>query len=54
MEIYRERIANAQDFDALCNIVEDAADDMNITNEDYCRVYDMALARDTQLMARGC
>lgn len=43
MEIYRERIANAQDFDALCNIVEAAADDMNITNEDYCAVYTLCV-----------
>ena len=39
MDIYTEKIAAARDFEALCNIVEEAADDMNITNEDYCRVY---------------
>lgn len=39
MDIYKEKIAAAQDFETLCNIVEEAADDMNITNADYCRVY---------------
>ena len=39
MEIYKEMIAAAQDFETLCNIVEEAADDMNITNEDYCTVF---------------
>lgn len=53
MEIYKEMIAAAQDFETLCNIVEQAADDMNITNADYCRVYDMATARDTVLASMG-
>ena len=39
MEIYTEKIKDAQDFEALCNIIEEAADDMSITNADYCRVY---------------
>lgn len=39
MEIYTEKISAARDFDDLCNIIEEAADDTNITNEDYCRVY---------------
>lgn len=39
MEIYTEKIAAARDFDDLCNIIEEAADDTNITNETYCRVY---------------
>jgi len=43
MDIYREKIAAAQDFEALCNIVEEAADDMNITNEDYCAVYTLCV-----------
>ena len=43
MDIYKEKIAAAQDFDALCNIVEQAADDMNITNEDYCAVYTLCV-----------
>ena len=38
MENYRDKIAAAQDYETLCNIVEEAADDMNITNEDYCAV----------------
>ena len=43
MDIYKEKIAAAQDFEALCNIVEQAADDMNITNEDYCAVYTLCV-----------
>lgn len=43
MDIYRERIANAQDFDELCNIVEEAADDERITNEEYCAVYTLCV-----------
>ena len=39
MSNYADRIEAAQDFETLCNIIEDAADDMNITNADYCRVY---------------
>lgn len=39
MEIYTEKIAAARDFDDLCNIIEEAADDTNITNETYCNVY---------------
>ena len=48
MDIYKEKIAAAQDFETLCNIVEEAADDMNITNEDYCAVYTLCVnaARD--------
>lgn len=49
MSIYADRINAAQDFDALCNIVEAAADDMNITNEDYCDVYDLALTKARSL-----
>ena len=43
MEIYKEKIASAKDFETLCNIVEQAADDMNITNEDYCTVYTLCV-----------
>lgn len=39
MELYKELIESAADFDELCNIVEEAADDERITNEEYCRVY---------------
>lgn len=39
MEIYTEKIAAARDFDDLCNIIEEAADDANITNKVYCDVY---------------
>ena len=43
MEIYKEKIDSATDFDALCAIVESAADDDFITNEDYCAVYALCL-----------
>lgn len=43
MEIYKEKIDSAQTFDELCNIVESAADDDGITNEDYCAVYALCL-----------
>lgn len=43
MDIYKEKIAAARDFDALCNIVEEAADDERITNEDYCAVYTLCV-----------
>lgn len=43
MEIYKEQIESAEDFDALCAIVEMAADDNNITNEVYCAVYALCL-----------
>ena len=45
MSNYTYRIDAAQDFEALCKIVEEAADDMNITNEDYCAVYALCLNR---------
>lgn len=43
MSVYVDRIERASDFEELCNIVEDAADDDRITNEDYCTVYGMCL-----------
>ena len=43
MEIYKEKIDSADSFDALCAIVESAADDDFITNEDYCAVYALCL-----------
>lgn len=43
MEIYTEKIAAARDFDDLCNIIEEAADDTNITNETYCDVYTLCV-----------
>lgn len=49
MDIYKEKIAAAQDFDALCNIVEEAADDTNITNETYCAVYSLCVNRARDL-----
>ena len=45
MEMYKEKIKAAQDFEELCNIVEDAADDEWITNEDYCALYNAAVNR---------
>lgn len=47
--IYIEKIAAAQDFEALCNIIEEAAEDTWITNEDYCRVYDACVNRARNL-----
>lgn len=49
MGIYIEKIAAAQDFEALCNIIEEAAEDTWITNEDYCRVYDACVNRARNL-----
>lgn len=43
MEIYKEKIDSADSIDALCAIVESAADDDSITNEDYCAVYALCL-----------
>lgn len=43
MENYKEKIQNAQTFDELCDIVESAADDERITNEEYCDVYGLCL-----------
>lgn len=43
MEIYKEKIGAARDFDDLCNIIEEAADDTNITNETYCDVYTLCV-----------
>lgn len=49
MSNYADRIDAAQDFEALCKIVEEAADDMNITNEDYCAVYNACVNRAREL-----
>lgn len=49
MELYKELIESAADFDALCNIVENAADDEGITNEDYCAVYTLCVNRAREL-----
>lgn len=43
MEIYKEKITAARDFDDLCNIIEEAADDERITNEVYCDVYTLCV-----------
>ena len=51
METYTEKIDSAQNYEALCKIVEEAADDMNITNADYCRVYSLCLTR-AQMMGK--
>lgn len=45
MGIYIEMINAAQDFETLCNIIEDAADDNGITNEEYCLVYNACVNR---------
>lgn len=49
VEIYTEKIEAAADFEDLCNIIEEAADDGWITNEDYCRVYDACVNRARNL-----
>ena len=49
MEIYTERIGLAESMEDLENIVEDAADDMGITNVDYCRVYNMCVNKAREL-----
>ena len=46
---YIDKINAAQDFEALCGIVEEAADDMTITNEDYCAVFDACVSRAREL-----
>lgn len=49
MDMYKEKIAAAQDYETLCNIVEEAAYDMNITNEDYCAVYTLCVNKAREL-----
>lgn len=49
MEIYTEKIAAARDFDDLCNIIEEAADDERITNEVYCDVYALCVNRAREM-----
>jgi len=49
MELYKELIESAADFDALCGIVEDAADDEAITNEEYCSVYTLCVNKAREL-----
>lgn len=45
MSIYADRINAATTLEELENIVEEAADNTNITNEDYCAVYAACLIR---------
>ena len=45
----QEQIAAARDFDDLCNIIEEAADDTNITNETYCDVYALCVNKAREL-----
>lgn len=45
MSIYAEQIENAETLEELENIIEEAADNMNITTEDYCAVYNYCLNR---------
>lgn len=49
MSIYAERIAAAASLEELESIIEEAADNMNITNEDYCDVYAACLNRARNL-----
>ena len=45
MDVYAERIMEADDLETLCNIIEDAADDEWITNEAYCVIYALCVTR---------
>ena len=49
MEIYTERIAKATSMEDLNSIVEDAADDTNITSETYCDVYALCVNKAREL-----
>ncbi len=49
MSIYAERIDAAITMEELENIIEEAADNMNITNEDYCAVYAYCVNRAREL-----
>ena len=49
MSIYAERIDGAESMEELENIIEEAADNMNITNEDYCAVYAYCVNRARSL-----
>ena len=49
MDIYKEKIAAARDFDDLCNIIEEATYDTNITNETYYDVYALCVNRAREL-----
>ena len=45
MSAYAERIDSATTLEELENIIEEAADDEWITNEDYCAVYNCCVNR---------
>lgn len=49
MEIYTERIGLAESMEDLEDIIEDAAGDERITNEDYCGVYALCVNRAREL-----
>lgn len=49
MSIYAERIDGAESMEELENIIEEAADNMNITNEDYFAVYNYCVNRAREL-----
>lgn len=38
MSVYADRICSAKDYETLCQIVEEACDNLNISEEDYCMV----------------
>lgn len=43
MEYWKFKIHAAESLDELNDIVESMADDMNITDTDYCSLYGIAL-----------
>lgn len=49
MSIYAERIDSAETMEELENIIEEAADDTWITNEDYFAVYNYCVNRARNL-----
>ena len=49
MSIYAERIDHADSMEELENIIEEAADDTGITNEDYFAVYNYCVNRAREL-----
>lgn len=49
MSIYAELIDRAQTLEDLENIIEEAAEDTWITNEDYCAVYSCCVNRAREL-----
>ena len=45
MNEYRERLLTAQTLDEINAIVESAAFDENLTNDEYCNIYSEAVKK---------